>query len=32
MGELLDLTFEWLGSRNPFQVEGSVYAEARAAA
>ena len=23
--ELLDLTFAWLGSRNPFQVEGSVY-------
>lgn len=25
MDELLDLTFAWLGSRNPFEVEGSVY-------
>jgi hypothetical protein len=26
MQELLDLTFTWLGSRNPFKVEGlSVY-------
>ena len=25
MEELLDLTFAWLGSRNPFTVEGSVY-------
>jgi transposase len=31
MQELLDLTFAWLGSRNPFQVEGSVYPKARAA-
>jgi putative transposase len=31
MQELLDLTFAWLGSRNPFQVEGSVYPRARAA-
>jgi transposase len=23
--ELLELTFAWLGSRNPFKVEGSVY-------
>ena len=29
--ELLDMTFTWLGSKNPFQVEGSVYPEARAA-
>ena len=29
--ELLDLTFAWLGSRNPFQGEGSVYPKARAA-
>jgi hypothetical protein len=26
MEELLDLTFAWLGARNPFKVEGrSVY-------
>jgi transposase len=25
MQELLDLTFSWLGSRNPFKVEGEVY-------
>jgi hypothetical protein len=25
MQELLDLTFAWLGSRNPFKVEDSVY-------
>jgi transposase len=25
LDELLDLTFAWLGSRNPFHVEGSVY-------
>src|SRR5512142_3089409 len=25
MEELLDLTFAWLGSRNPFQVEDQVY-------
>lgn len=25
MEELLELTFAWLGSRTPFQVEGSVY-------
>ena len=25
MKELLDLTFAWLRSKNPFQVEGSVY-------
>jgi putative transposase len=31
MQELLDLTFAWLGGRNPFQVEGSVYPRARAA-
>jgi putative transposase len=31
MRELLDLTFAWLGGRNPFQVEGSVYPKARAA-
>jgi transposase len=31
MQELLDLTFAWLGSRNPFQIEGSVYPKARAA-
>lgn len=31
MQELLDLTFAWLGGRNPFQVEGSVYPKARAA-
>ena len=31
MQELLDLTFAWLGSRNPFRVEGSVYPRARAA-
>jgi hypothetical protein len=23
--ELLDLTFAWLGSRNPFKVEDRVY-------
>ena len=23
--ELLDLTFAWLGSRNPFKVEDKVY-------
>jgi transposase len=28
--ELLDLVFRWLGERNPFQVEGSVYPQARA--
>ena len=28
MEELLDLTFAWLGSRNPFTVEGSVYRSA----
>ena len=32
MQELLDLTFAWLAGRNPFQVEGSVYPKARAAA
>ncbi|MBV8317642.1 MAG: transposase [Planctomycetaceae bacterium] len=25
MQELLDLTFAWLGSRNPFKVEDTVY-------
>ena len=25
MAELLDLTFAWLGSRNPFRVEDEVY-------
>ncbi len=25
MRELLDLTFAWFRSKNPFQVEGSVY-------
>jgi hypothetical protein len=25
MQELLDLTFAWLGSRNPFEVEDRVY-------
>jgi putative transposase len=30
MQELLDLTFAWLGSRSPFQIEGSVYPKARA--
>src|SRR5512135_2477436 len=25
MDELLDFTFDWLGSRNPFEIEGSVY-------
>jgi transposase len=25
MEELLDFTFDWFNSRNPFQVEGSVY-------
>jgi hypothetical protein len=25
MQELLDLTFTWLGSRNPFKVEDRVY-------
>jgi transposase len=25
MQELLDLTFAWLGSRNPFKVEDKVY-------
>jgi len=31
MQELLDLTFAWLGSKNPSRVEGSVYPKARAA-
>jgi len=25
MEELLDFTFGWLGSRNPFKVEASAY-------
>jgi hypothetical protein len=28
MEELLDLTFDWLDSRNPFTVEDSVYRSA----
>ena len=31
MRELLDLSFDGLGSRNPLQVEGSAYARAWAA-
>src|SRR5512135_2081823 len=29
--ELLDQVFAWLGARNPFEIEGSVYPKAKAA-
>ena len=31
LGELLDQVFAWLGARNPFEIEGSVYPKAKAA-
>lgn len=31
LGELLDQVFAWLGARNPFEIEGSVYPKAIAA-
>ncbi|WP_020466335.1 transposase [Singulisphaera acidiphila] len=30
-GELLDPVFAWLGARNPFRIEGSIYPKAKAA-
>jgi putative transposase len=31
LSELLDQVFTWLGQENPFQIEGSVYPEVKAA-
>jgi hypothetical protein len=31
LAELLDQVFAWLGARNPFEIEGSVYPKAKAA-
>ena len=31
LGELVDMVFLWLGERNPFEIEGSVYPKAKAA-